>query len=163
MASGLRVRVLAAALTLSVSGLAFIKGNEDTVYLPYLDSVGIPTVCTGHTGGVDMSRYYTVAECDALLAKDTHWAVQAVRTGIKVPIHQSQFDVLVDFCFQYGAPKCRASTIFALVNQGKDKLAAEQFARWKFADGKDCTVRKNNCYGVIVRNADRRTLFLSDL
>lgn len=163
MAVGPKVRALAAVLALSVPGLAFIKGNEGTENKPYLDSVGIPTVCTGHTGRVDMSRYYTDKECDELLAKDTHWAVQAVRSGIRVPLYQSQFDTLVDFCFQYGAPKCRASTLFALINRGQEVAAAEQFARWKFAQGRDCTVRANNCYGVIERNQARRALFLSDL
>ena len=163
MQVGPKVRAFAAVLALSASGLLFIKSNESTENTPYLDSVGIPTVCTGHTGRVDMSRYYTDKECNELLAKDTHWAVDTVRKAIRVPLYQSQFDTLVDFCFQYGARACRTSTLVALVNRGEDRLAAEQFARWKFAQGKDCSVRRNNCYGVVRRNVDRRALFLSDL
>jgi len=163
MSVGLKVRAFAAVLALSASGLLFIKSNESTENIPYLDSVGIPTVCTGHTGRVDMSRYYTDKECNELLAKDTHWAVVAVQRGVTVALYQSQFDALVDFCFQYGARACRTSTLFRLVNRGEDRLAAEQFARWKFAQGRDCSIRKNNCYGVAARNKDRRALFLSDL
>lgn len=163
MALAPKVRAMAAVLTLSASGLAFIKGNEDTRNTPYLDSVGVPTVCTGHTASVNLRKYYTDAECDALLDKDTHWAVQAVRKSIRVPLYQSQFDTLVDFCFQYGAPKCQSSTLFRLINQEQHALAAEQFARWKFADDKDCSVRKNDCYGVILRQVKRKELYLSDL
>jgi lysozyme len=163
MAVGPKVRAMAVVLTLSASGLAFLKGNEDTRLVPYLDSVGVPTVCTGHTAKVDMSRYYTPAECDSLLAKDTHWSVAAVRKGITVPIYQSQFDALVDFCFNVGAYACRTSTLFAKVNAKDDQGAAQQFLRWKFADSLDCSVRKNNCYGVWQRRLDAKALFESDL
>lgn len=163
MAVGPRVRAIAAVLALSASGLAFIKGNEATRYTGYLDSVGVPTVCTGHTGKVDMSRYYTAKECDELLAKDTHWAVDTVRKAIQVPVYQSQFDSLVDFCFNVGARACRTSTLFAYVNAGRERDAAQQFLRWKYARGKDCSVRKNNCYGVWQRRLDAKTLFESQL
>ena len=158
-----KVRVLAAALALSAAGLAFIKTNESVENVPYLDSVGIPTVCVGHTGQVDMRRYYTDAECEALLSKDTHWAVHAVRQGIRVAIYQSQFDALVDFCFNVGAPSCQRSTLFALVNQGRSPEAATEFLRWYKAQGRDCRVRKNQCYGVYQRRLDEKTLFESDL
>lgn len=163
MAVGPKVRAMAAVLALSASGLAFIKGNEDTVHKPYLDSVGVPTVCTGHTGKVDMSRYYTAKECDALLAKDTHWAVDTVRKAIRVPLYQSQFDSLVDFCFNVGARACRTSTLFAKLNVGDERGAAKEFLRWKFADGRDCYVRRSNCYGLWQRRLDGKALFESDL
>lgn len=163
MAAGPKVRVLAAALSLSVAGLAFIKGNEDTANVPYLDSVGVPTVCTGHTGKVDMSRYYTDKECDELLAKDTHWSVDTVRKAIRSPLYQSQFDSLVDFCFNVGARACRTSRLFALVNAGQHRLAAAEFLKWKFAAGRDCSVRKNNCFGLWQRRQDAKALFESDL
>lgn len=163
MAVGPKVRALAAVLALSASGLAFIKGNEATRFAPYLDSVGVPTVCTGHTGKVDMSRYYTVKECDELLAKDTHWSVDTVRQAVRVPVYQSQFDSLVDFCFNVGARACRTSTLFAKLNAGDARGAAKQFLVWHFARGKDCRVRANDCYGVWQRRLDGKALFESDL
>lgn len=161
--AGRKVRMFAAVLALSASGLAFIKGNEATRHVPYLDSVGVPTVCTGHTGKVDMSRYYTAKECDALLAQDTHWAVDTVRKAIRVPVYQSQFDSLVDFCFNVGARACRTSTLFAYVNSGRERDAAQQFLRWYWAKGKDCRVRSNDCYGVWQRRLDGKALFESDI
>lgn len=160
---GPKVRAIAAVLALSASGLLFVKQNEATRHTGYLDSVGVPTVCTGHTGKVDMTRYYTAKECDALLAKDTHWAVDTVRKAIQVPVYQSQFDSLVDFCFNVGAYACRTSTLFAKLNAGDEWGAAKQFLRWKFAAGRDCSVRRNNCYGVWQRRLDAKALFESDL
>lgn len=163
MAIGPKVRVLAAALALSASGLAFITQHEGKENVPYYDSVGVPTVCYGHTGKVDMRRYYSDEECAALLSQDTHWAVKAVRSGIRVPIYQSQFDALVDFCFNVGAAACKSSRLFALTNELRFENAAEEFKRWKFAKGVDCSVRRNNCWGVWQRRLDEYLLYTQDI
>ena len=50
----------------------------------YFDPPGILTVCRGHTGAdVDPRKFYTVAECDALLSADMRRAV-ALEPGEKV-------------------------------------------------------------------------------
>lgn len=161
--SAIAVRVLAGALALSPAGLAvLVKHEGGAVQRAYYDSVGVPTVCVGHTGKVDLSRFYTKEECDELLSQDTHTAQAVVRKHIKVPLYQSEFDALVSFCFNVGVTVCRNSTLFALLNQGMYGLAADQFSRWYKAKGRDCRVRSSNCYGVWLRRLAEQALFRSD-
>ena len=44
--------------------------SEGTVYKAYLDPVGIPTICNGHTAGVKLGDVATQAQCDAYRVTD---------------------------------------------------------------------------------------------
>jgi lysozyme len=102
---------------------------------------------------------YTPEQCKELLRTDSNSAAAAVRRTIKVPLYQYEFDALVSFCFNVGNGNCTTSTLFKLVNQSSYHDASLQFARWHFADGRDCRVRANNCYGVVLRRVSEANLF----
>lgn len=160
LASRVSARVLVGALALSPAGLSLIKKEEGTVPRAYLDSIGVPTICTGHTGPeVRLGLVYTLAECDRLLSQDTGSAQAAVRRSIKVPLYQYEFDALVSFCFNVGNYACSSSTMFKIINQQRYAEAANEFLRWRFAGGRDCKVRSNNCYGVYARRYAEQALF----
>jgi len=156
-------RSLAAGLALSAAGATFIATNEGTHQRSYLDSGGLPTICTGHTGPeVKLGLYYSKEQCAELLRQDSQSAVNAVRKSIKVPLYQTEFDALVDFCFNVGNQACTTSTLFTMVNRKQYEDAAEQFRRWRFVKGEDCAYRKSNCYGVYQRRLDEAKLFRSE-
>lgn len=165
--NALAVRVLASVLALSPAGIAFIEKHEGgAVQRGYLDSIKKPTVCVGHTRNVDMSRFYTKAECAELLREDSDSAQAAVRRAIKVHLYQSEYDALVDFCFNVGNAACSGSTMFKLINRGEYAQAALQFPVWDKVtiNGRkvSCRVRSNNCYGVYLRRLDEQALFTSE-
>lgn len=152
--AGLGVRRLAAALVLSAAGSAAIVTYEGSVPVVYLDPVGIPTVCSGHTEtvtradvGKDLSGL-----CQQLLAHDTGVAQAAVRSAVTTPITQAQYDALVSFTFNVGGANLRNSTMLKKLNAGDCWGAGAEFPRWRFAKGKELP-------GLVKRRAAERAMF----
>jgi lysozyme len=151
----MRARLIAAALTLSAAGLAGIVTHEREVRAVYLDPVGIPTACVGHTATVthaDVGKTLSGEVCRQLLERDTRASVKTVQHGVKVPITQEQFDALVSFEFNVGRKALLTSTLLRKLNAGDCWGAAREFDRWIRAKGR--VLR-----GLIKRRADERRLF----
>lgn len=134
-----KLRVLAATLTLSLAGVGHLIQDEANVKTVYLDPVGIPTVCVGHTATVtrkDVGKTFSDVECQELLRSDTRHAQAVVRSQIKALITQGQYDALVSFCFNVGTSACKASTLFKKINAGQCQAAGLEFAKWNKAQGR---------------------------
>lgn len=156
-----RSTTLRVAMTVSGAGLTSITGHEALKQQGYLDSVGVATACIGHTRTAVVGKWYTREECDQLFRQDIKTFEDVVNKHVVVGLSQAQFDALVSFCFNVGGYNCRTSTLFALLNRGDYVGAAAQFDRWVYARKRDCRIRSNNCYGVVVRRAAEKELFLS--
>lgn len=156
-------RVVAPVMTVSAMGIATLIGYEGSENVGYRDSVGVPTVCYGHTATAKVGVYFTDEHCEYLLQEDLKEFARTVNTSITVPISQPMFDSLVSFCYNVGSHACRTSTMFRVLNQGDYYGAAQQFDRWVYAGGRDCRVRRNNCYGVYTRRMAEKAMFLSGI
>lgn len=155
LAAGAVVRRAAAALAVSAAGLAGITAYEGTEKTAYLDPVGIPTVCVGHTATVsraDVGKTFSDAQCAALLRSDTRAAQSAVGRLVKVPVTQGQYDALVSFTFNVGAGNLQSSTLLRKLNAGDCRGAAAEFPRWNKARGRALP-------GLTKRRAWERELF----
>lgn len=154
MAASVGVRRIAAALVLSAAGTGALIGYEGSQPVVYLDPVGIPTACVGHTKNVttadvgkDLSHL-----CAQLLAEDTRDAQASVRQSVDVPITQAQYDALVSFTFNVGGANLRSSTLLRKLNAGDCHGAAAEFPRWNRARGRVLP-------GLIKRRAAERGMF----
>jgi lysozyme len=148
-------RKLAATMVVSAAGLAGIKYHEGEVRTVYLDPVGIPTVCVGHTATVtraDVGKRVSAQVCDNLLNRDTAEAQRAVGRLVKVPVTQGQYDALVSFTFNVGAGNLASSTLLRKLNAGDCHGAAAEFPRWNKAKGRVLP-------GLVSRRADERAVF----
>ncbi len=85
------------------------------------------TVCAG--------RSISEAEADELLRADLAEAVACVNHAVQAVISQSQFDAMVDFCFNAGRGNFVQSTLLRKVNLEDFAGAAAQFALWVHAGG----------------------------
>lgn len=144
-------RRLAATLVLSTAGAVGIATHEGTVPTVYLDPVGIPTVCTGHTGSdttkADVGKRLSPAACEALLKADTKVAQSAVGRLVTEPVTQEQYDALVSFTFNVGGSNLASSTLLRKLNAGDCHGAAAEFPRWNKAKGRvlaGLTTRRND-------------------
>lgn len=135
---GIKTRIAVGLLAVSAAGVATIRVDEGEIRKVYLDPVGIPTACVGHTATVtraDLGRTFTGAECEVLLRQDLQVAERAVRRLVQVPITQGQFDSLVSFTFNVGEGNLQRSTLLRKLNASDCYGAADQFQRWVYARG----------------------------
>lgn len=132
--------IAVAALVLSVAGTTMLGSFEDgpsgPVQEAYLDSAGIPTICTGSTTGVFLGQTATIAECERRLVEDTTYAGNAVHKLVQVRLTQEMYDSLVSFTFNCGATALSKSTLLVKLNSGDYCGAGKQFYRWDHAGGK---------------------------
>lgn len=152
--------VIASALMLAT---AFIKPHEGISLKPYLDVVGVWTVCYGHTGNVER-RMYTESECEAMLRSDVGIALTAVVYRLErddIPAHT--LAAFISFTFNVGQGNFASSTALRLLNKGQYAEACAQLLRWKYAGGRDCSIRSNGCYGVWDRRQKEYQLCMGDL
>jgi lysozyme len=134
---------LIAAAIIGTAGLAVIKTSEGRVLKTYLDPVGIPTACYGHTGPeVKLGQTYTPAQCDALLLKDIAKHQVYIVPGAKLNcignrrLTPNQRDALISFVFNVGGTKFCGSTMAKRLKAGNMIGAADEFPKWKYAGGR---------------------------
>lgn len=87
--------VLRGAMLVSGLGIAAITGHEGLQRVGYLDSVGVPTVCYGHTRTAKVGVEFTQEQCEKLLQEDLAEFSATVNKYITVPLSQPQFDSLL--------------------------------------------------------------------
>lgn len=155
----LKHRIGAGAVALSLAGLAFISQHEGKRNVAYPDPAHgwrVPTVCIGHTATVMRGRWYSDAECLALLEKDAAVASAAVLRHAQVPLTQGELDAYTSFVFNVGEGAYRNSTLLRFLNAGDRVAACNQLHRWTYAGGQQLP-------GLITRRADERKLCLRGL
>ena len=137
----LKARLVAASIALCLPVVAYFEGTR---YRVYLDPVGIPTVCTGHTGpDVKMGDVWTPAQCNAALERDLEEAAKSVDRCATGPMTKYQRAAFISFTFNVGPGKAgvkdgfctlksgKPSTMVRLINEGRAAEACDQFKYWK--------------------------------
>jgi lysozyme len=82
----------------------------------------------------------------------------AVKQCVKVPLHQHEYDAFVKFSYNVGPAAFCSSTMVRKLNAGDYAGACAEFDRWTLFQGKDCRVRSNQCFGLVVRRQQERAL-----
>lgn len=135
--------------------VAFIAGHEGTKAVGYLDPVGIPTVCTGHTATAVVGERRTQAECADLLRDDLSEAAMGLRC-VKVPVTEGQFNAFVSFVFNVGAGNFCSSTMVRKLNAGDYVGACRELPKWVYAKGQKLP-------GLVRRRAEEMRMCLEGL
>ncbi len=117
------------------------------------------TIGVGHTGYVDGVKVHlgmriTQQKSAELLRKDIAVADKAVRDLVHVPLTEHQRAALVSFVFNVGVGAFQGSTMRRLLNAGKYVPAAQEFYRWKMANGRILN-------GLIKRRSLERDMFVT--
>jgi len=133
---------------------------------PYNDSGKVATIGIGSTKYEDGTR---VKLTDKPISKER--AVQIAKAHISkdeaafrkslfgVKLSQTEYDLYLDFMYQFGQSAWSDSTMRKLLIQNKHRKACDALLEWRKVriDGvkRDCRIRSNNCYGVWTRQLER--------
>ena len=77
------------------------------------------------------------------------------KTLLNIPISQQEYDLYMDFTYQYGTGTWSNSSMLRHLKQGNYQQACESLLKYKYVAKRDCSIRSNNCYGVWTRQKER--------
>lgn len=145
-------RLVAASFTATLCVASAVVTNfEGLRSNTYLDPVGIPTICYGHTSTAVIGQVRSAGECQALLNADLTVAINAVDSLVKVPLPVERRAALVSFVYNVGAGKFASSTLLRKLNAGDVIGACSELDRWVNAGGVKLS-------GLVARRAEERQL-----
>ena len=141
----------------SQKGFDLIKSFEGLRLKAYPDpATGTEpwTIGYGATRGVTKGMTITVEQADRMLVNDVARFEPELERLLNVAVSQNQWDALMSFVYNLGAPNLASSTLLKMLNAGDYARAADQFSRWNKAAGKEMP-------GLTKRRAAEQTLFMS--
>ena len=142
-------------MAITESTFRVIVGFEGKRNKAYQDTKGLWTTGVGHLIKPDeqhlISTVLTDAQVEDLFKSDVKWCDDAIKSAVRVPLTQNQYDALASLCYNIGANGFKTSTIVRLLNQGDYKGAAEHFMDW---------VRPSV---LVPRRKKEKALFLQDI
>lgn len=149
---------------ISLGGVAYTQSKEGTVLIPYYDSGKVATVGTGTTiypnGQKVKITDPKITHKQATEYLKIHMAKDAKifnKSLLGVPLSQTEYDLYMDFTYQFGTGAWSGSSMLRNLKQSKYKAACDSLLKWKYVAKRDCSVRSNNCYGVWVRQVERHS------
>lgn len=160
-------RTSIAALSLSaaafVTYLALPEGYVGTAMIPTKGDR--PTIGFGSTfreDGTPVRMGDTITPTQALSRTLAH--IQKDERGIKkcvtAPLLQAEYDIMVDFAYQYGVTALCESSMVRLANARRYEESCHAYALYKKSQGRDCSDPRHwgpgGCKGVWTRNLSRR-------
>lgn len=125
----LGVGVLAAAVGL-------ITAWEGRSLIAYVDPVGIPTICDGHTHGVKLGDIATPGQCDAWTEQEVLKALTVVDASVPMSLPDGVRIALTSFVYNVGAGAYARSTLLRKLQVGDVAGACRELLRWSYAGGK---------------------------
>lgn len=165
-------RVAVSGLSLSAVGFVAILLQESFVPTAMIPTINDrPTIGYGSTfkeDGTPVKMGETITPPAATARALTH--IQKDETGLKrcvrAPINQTEYDVLVDFSYQYGVARTCNSSMVRNINAYQYRAACHGYTLYKFSGGYDCSTLidgkpNKRCWGVWTRNLERRDRCLS--
>jgi lysozyme len=145
------------------AGLELIRRFEAFRAEWYTDSVGVWTIGYGatekHTPGLSRQSTpgpITKPEAERLLKRQLIQQYEpAVEEATSTALTANQFSALVSLCYNIGAANFRGSTLLRHLNAKRYQETADEFLRWKYADGEVLS-------GLVKRRKAERALFLEE-
>ncbi len=158
-----KVRIAVGALTLSAAafiGLVSSEGYTDGAVIPTKGDV--PTVGFGSTfnaDGTPVKMGDKTTPIRALILAQAHLNKEEnlFRASLAgASLSQIEYDVYMDFVYQYGFANWKNSSIRRNVMAGNYAAACDSLLQWKMAAGYDCSTPGNKrCWGVWERQLAR--------
>ncbi len=156
-------RIAVAALSLSAAGFGGLVAHEwytETAVIPTKNDR--PTIGFGSTFREDgtpvemgdkIDPVKAVKRSIAHIAKDE----AGLKNCVTGELRQKEYDILVDFAYQYGVQTACKSSMVRHINSGNYVAACNSYPLYKYAGGYDCSIHTRICGGVHTRNLKRQS------
>lgn len=82
-------------------------------------------------------------------------AVRFNRSLDGVKLSQGEYDLYMDFTYNFGIGNWSKSAMLTELKAGQYKQACKALLKYRFASGRNCSIRSNGCYGVWTRQVER--------
>jgi GH24 family phage-related lysozyme (muramidase) len=167
-----RVKIAA----LSLSAVAFVatavhEGYTDEAVIPVKGDV--PTFGFGMTTHSDGTRVQMGDRTDPVsaLKRKLEYVQQAegrIKQCVTAPVSQTEFDLLMDFSYQYGTGALCRSSIVRHTNAERYADACKAYLEYRFVAGYDCSTLvggkpNKRCWGVWTRQQERHQKCMGQL
>lgn len=133
-------KVKAGAVAIVGSGvlycIMFVAGWEGKETTAYLDIGGVPTICYGHTEGVQIGDTATEAECKEQLTEEIQEYWNAVDVIVVKPMEPWQHIAFTSLSYNIGLQAFKNSTLVRYANSGNMPAACLEILRWNKDNGK---------------------------
>lgn len=169
-----KARLAVAALTLSASGLIAIVARESYTDVAVIPTQGDrPTIGFGSTvreDGTPVQRGDHTDPVRALHIVQAHLTREEQQFRDSLPgvkLTQGEYDLYLDFDYQYGIANWRASSMRRNLLSGEYRPACDALLQWRRAGGYDCSTLVNGkpnkrCWGVWERQQERHAKCLAE-
>ncbi|MTD09913.1 glycoside hydrolase family protein [Acinetobacter sp. YIM 103518] len=157
-----KTKIAVGFLAASAAFFTTLEKYEGFSAKPYKDSGGVVTQGIGSLNKPDGTK---IKMTDPLITRKTaqEWAKAHVSKdeivfrksldGVK--LSQVEYDVYLDFMYNFGQGNWRSSSMLRNLKTSKYKQACDSLLKYKYVAKRDCSIRKNNCYGVWTRQLER--------
>lgn len=139
-------RTAITAISLATPIIMIWEGESLTAYI---DPVGIPTICYGHTANVQMGDVKSHEECLDLLSKEVRHFANGVDKLVKPSMTPEVHAAFTSFSYNVGLGAFSKSTALRKLNAGDTVGACNELKRWVYAGGRKMQGLVNR------RNAER--------
>ncbi|MFP0693950.1 lysozyme [Acinetobacter baumannii] len=158
-----KTKYIAAVLAASAAFFVGVKNDEGFTSKPVIPVKGDrPTQGHGSTFTPNGSPVkmtdppITRATADKWLRNDVAKREVAFKDSLKgVKLSQAEYDLYLDFTYQYGIGAWSGSSMLKNLKLGKYQAACDSLLKYKYVAKRDCSIRSNGCYGVWTRQLER--------
>ncbi len=158
-----KTKYVAAFLAASAAFFVGVKNDEGFTSKPVIPVKGDrPTQGHGSTFKPDGSPVkmtdppITRATADKWLRNDVAKREVAFKDSLNgVKLSQTEYDLYLDFTYQYGIGAWSGSSMLKNLKLGKYRAACDSLLKYKYVAKRDCSIRSNGCYGVWTRQLER--------
>ena len=129
------MRKTVAALSLSAAALVGIAAHEGYVGHAYQDIVGVWTIGFGTTENVKPGDRIDPVRALKRKMTDVEKFEGALKTCVKVPLHQHEYDAFISLAYNIGSSAFCSSTLVRKLNASDYTGACKEILRWNRAGG----------------------------
>ncbi len=157
-----KTKISVALLAASAAFFTSLEIREGYSAKPYKDGGGVVTQGIGSTV---KPNGQSIKMTDPPITRKTalEWAKAHVskdevafrKSMPDVKLSQVEYDVYLDFTYNFGQANWRSSSMLRNLKAGQYVQACKSLLKWKYVAKRDCSIRSNNCYGVWTRQVER--------